>query len=307
MTPAPTEEKPSKRRGRTVKDEEDDDPDQKRPRGRPRKSDKPSATWCNQSVRLLFQLRFDTELRKKFDERDNRAKRAGYEMLASKLSEQMSRKYDNAQVQQKLSQLHTVWTKYKPQEDESATNRPAYYDLMVKYWGDQSIHQQGAKVAKKELTNPPVPAALPTPLGVGLIGRPPTVAAVSTTPTGTQTKLRRILSKQIEADEAIPAATSVPPMSTETPARSQTPPAIPLGTAFPAQASQRGSSDFDNLAAALKDGIVAFSNSFVRSSTSLAASASRDDKIDAMIESNTKLAAKIDKLISVLSSRYNVD
>ncbi|KAF0688606.1 Aste57867_19779 [Aphanomyces stellatus] len=307
-TPPPAESTPqAKRRGRPPKNRDpDDENDAKRPRGRPRNSDKPSATWCADSVKHLFELRYDSNLRHKFEERDNRAKRTGYELLAATLSEKMGRKFDNTQVQQKLSQLNAVWAKLDPSEDEST--RPAHFDVMLKYWGPHTMGKKellaSAAAAPSLDSAPPVvvpPVPYHDPIGLALASS----LAMQPNASGNM-KLRRLLSKQMESDEAaaVAAAGTTNGM------------AVPAAVVAPPTAASTRGADVDGFAAgffALKDGLFAISAAIAHSSSSAAAAVAapaKDDKIDALIAAVRKQTTAIEeqskqltKLVSLLSQR----
>ncbi|RLO01309.1 hypothetical protein DYB28_015937 [Aphanomyces astaci] len=291
-----------KRRGRPPKVRDPDELDKvvKRPRGRPRNPDKLTASWCPESVKLLFYLRYDSDLRQKFDEKDNRSKRTGYELLASTLSDKIGRKFDNAQVQQKLSQLGTVWAKLDPKDDEAT--RPQHWDVMNEYWGP------GSKFPQPQLQPPIVPrhqinkrdsadsdylappAVTSSTLSTSFLEA--VVPALSSSLAAVQPhKLRRILSKHSESDEAV-AATDV------------------HSAAAAAVSSSAAQSDQGDSEATLISGFLAVKEGLVAISSAIAGHGN-DDKMDVLVAAVAKQTHAIEQqskqlaaLVDLLSTRH---
>ncbi|RHY52532.1 hypothetical protein DYB38_005758 [Aphanomyces astaci] len=274
-----------KRRGRPPKVRDPDELDKvvKRPRGRPRNPDKLTASWCPESVKLLFYLRYDSDLRQKFDEKDNRSKRTGYELLASTLSDKIGRKFDNAQVQQKAT-------------------RPQHWDVMNEYWGP------GSKFPQPQLQPPIVPrhqinkrdsadsdylappAVTSSTLSTSFLEA--VVPALSSSLAAVQPhKLRRILSKHSESDEAV-AATDV------------------HSAAAAAVSSSAAQSDQGDSEATLISGFLAVKEGLVAISSAIAGHGN-DDKMDVLVAAVAKQTHAIEQqskqlaaLVDLLSTRH---
>ncbi|RQM24049.1 hypothetical protein B5M09_006946 [Aphanomyces astaci] len=274
-----------KRRGRPPKVRDPDELDKvvKRPRGRPRNPDKLTASWCPESVKLLFYLRYDSDLRQKFDEKDNRSKRTGYELLASTLSDKIGRKFDNAQVQQKAT-------------------RPQHWEVMNEYWGP------GSKFPQPQLQPPIVPrhqinkrdsadsdylappAVTSSTLSTSFLEA--VVPALSSSLAAVQPhKLRRILSKHSESDETV-AATDV------------------HSAAAAAVSSSAAQSDQGDSEATLISGFLAVKEGLVAISSAIAGHGN-DDKMDVLVAAVAKQTHAIEQqskqlaaLVDLLSTRH---
>ncbi|ETW08058.1 hypothetical protein H310_02425 [Aphanomyces invadans] len=269
-----------KRRGRPPKVRDPDETEQevKRPRGRPRNSDKPTASWCAESVKLLFYLRYDSDLRQKFDEKDNRAKRTGYEMLASTLSDKMGRKFDNAQVQQKLSQLNMVWSKLDPKDD---SNRPQHWEVMNEYWGPDGKfpqHQLPATVPKRDSTDSDTTPAVSAVLSSSFL------EAVVPPVHVPHNKLRRILSKQAESEDSSAASFDVH-----------------SSVAVPSSAAAHSHENSIGDHSALVTGFMAVKDGLVAISTAIAGHI-KEDKMDMLIGAVAKQTRAIEEQSKQLAS-----
>ncbi|KDO32348.1 hypothetical protein SPRG_02826 [Saprolegnia parasitica CBS 223.65] len=96
--------------------------------------------WCDESISKLFELRYKSELAKKFNSRNNMQKNYAGECLAAELSVLMGRTFTVRQINNKFARMRTAWSTFKPSNpaetgsDPRPTNPPSHYDLMLEYW-----------------------------------------------------------------------------------------------------------------------------------------------------------------------------
>ncbi|KAH9081315.1 hypothetical protein LEN26_021381 [Aphanomyces euteiches] len=114
-----------------------DAPRAKKPRGRPKKDPSlPSAVWDDESVALLFKLRYKSELTSRFESKNNYDKKMAYILLASAMTIALKRSFDSKQVQDKLSKMKADWSMSNPSLPAQTGNdtkgiQPAYFDIMM--------------------------------------------------------------------------------------------------------------------------------------------------------------------------------
>ncbi|KAG9412324.1 hypothetical protein AC1031_015250 [Aphanomyces cochlioides] len=101
-----------------------------------------SASWCDESVAMLFRLRFSSDITRRFKSKNNFDKKIAYSFLASELSARMKREFTVKHIQNKFSKLQQEWSKSNPSLPTPTGNvplekPPAYFDIMMEYWGSK--------------------------------------------------------------------------------------------------------------------------------------------------------------------------
>ncbi|KAG9398191.1 hypothetical protein AC1031_014790 [Aphanomyces cochlioides] len=102
-----------------------------------------SASWCDESVAMLFRLRYSSDITRRFKSKNNFDKKIAYSFLASELSARMKREFTVKHIQNKFSKLQQEWSKSNPSLPTPTGNvplekPPAYFDIMMEYWGAAS-------------------------------------------------------------------------------------------------------------------------------------------------------------------------
>ncbi|OQR80929.1 hypothetical protein ACHHYP_16995 [Achlya hypogyna] len=98
--------------------------------------------WCDESIAKLFELRYKSELAKKFNSKNNMQKNYANECLAAELSVIMGRTFTVRQINNKFSRLRTAWSTSKLSNPAATgnlrpTNPPSHYDIMLEYWSEK--------------------------------------------------------------------------------------------------------------------------------------------------------------------------
>ncbi|EQC26649.1 hypothetical protein SDRG_15587 [Saprolegnia diclina VS20] len=72
-----------------------------------------AAIWCDASVAKMYELRYKTELKKKFESKNNFQKNLAAVTLADRLSSEMHRTFSANQVTTKFARMRTKWSASK--------------------------------------------------------------------------------------------------------------------------------------------------------------------------------------------------
>ncbi|KDO32952.1 hypothetical protein SPRG_02645 [Saprolegnia parasitica CBS 223.65] len=107
------------------------------------------AVWCDASVAKMFELRYKTELKDKFESKNNFQKNLATLSLAATLSVAMNRTFTAAQVNAKFARMRTKWLTSKSTvpsstgNDASSGSLPMHYDVMLEYWsGNDDLQRE---------------------------------------------------------------------------------------------------------------------------------------------------------------------